>query len=383
MRSTLTIALGALLVSAAMPAYAQTIISPDGTTRVVEPRAPVYVEPPAPDPGEPTVGAGELPRADTLPEGSGRARTTLPDGAVLTTPGGTPPEVLPPPRRPDIVVGSRGLLRSLSELDKPLTPEEITAYGAFVQREIPLRPELILDLRRRKNAVERAQSAPATGRNPSSITDSIRVSLSTQGEAIPLATSQGVASVVSFFDRTGAAWPVASYVIGDEREFQVNPLQEGSNQIAISPLTRYGYSNLIISLVGTAQPLTIEVESSDEIVHFRRDVTVNGVGPNAKIAPVVAKVKDPDMRSSDGLMMAVVQGAPIPPNATELTTDDADVEAYKIGDNYYIRTNQVLISPSYDAAVSGPGGINAYRLNPAPVALITRAGKVTKVRITQ
>ena len=373
------IALALLLTSCTHSAYAQTVRGPDGQP-VQQQGAPVYVEPGF-NPGEPTTGAGDVATPQSIPEGATqRPVQQLPPGAVVTSPnaGGDVTVIDPPVRRP-----TRRLLNSLAELDAPLTPEEITAYGEFVRREIPLRPQLILDLKKRRNDVARAQAQPPNGREPVSITDSVRVSLSTMGEAVPLATSQGVVSALSFFDRTGAAWPVAAYVIGDESKFQVYPMQEGSNVLAVSQLVAYGYSNLVVSLVGASQPLTFDLETSDEIVHFRRDVTINANGPNAEIAPVVAKVTEPDMRSSDGLMMAVVQGAPIPPSAIELTTSAADVEAYKIGDNYYIRTSQVLISPSYDAAISGPGGINAYRLKPAPVALITRNGQVENVRISQ
>ncbi len=60
------------------------------------------------------------------------------------------------------------------------------------------------------------------------------------------------------------------------RFFQVYALQEGSNQIAVTPLVTHGYSNLIISLVEEDRPIVINLETSDTKTHFRRDITVEG-----------------------------------------------------------------------------------------------------------
>jgi len=46
-------------------------------------------------------------------------------------------------------VGATELLKSLDDLDRPLTPEEITAYGAALQSQFPMTPEMFRDYRRR------------------------------------------------------------------------------------------------------------------------------------------------------------------------------------------------------------------------------------------
>ena len=279
------------------------------------------------------------------------------------------------------ILGAQGLLESLDDLNRPLSPEEITAYGAALQQQFPLTPELIRDYRRRLNAIENARAAPPTGHRPHALTRTIRVSLGTNGPTPEVLTSPGVVSVISFFDRTGAPWPVASFVVGREDAFQVYAMQEGSNQLALSPLVTHGYSNLAISLVEEDQPIVLDLQTSEEQTHYRLDLSVNGLGPNAVI-PAVAP-KEPKMDASDDLMMAFVQGADIPRNAIPLATDDGDVSVWRYNNNYYLRTNQTLISPSWQETLSGPGGIKAYRMRPAPVALISRGGRVTKVRITR
>lgn len=47
------------------------------------------------------------------------------------------------------IVRAIKLLQNLDDLDRPLTPEEITAYGATLQSQFPVTPEMIRDYRRR------------------------------------------------------------------------------------------------------------------------------------------------------------------------------------------------------------------------------------------
>ena len=282
---------------------------------------------------------------------------------------------------PNLILGAQGLLNSLADLDRPLSPEEITAYGAALQQQFPLTPALIRDYRRRLNANQAAAAAPPTGKRPTALTSTIRVSLGTGGKTPEVYTSPGVVSVVSFFDRTGAPWPVASFVVGRDDAFQVYPMQEGSNQLAIAPLVTHGYSNLAVSLVEEDQPLVIDLQTDENRAHYRLDLSVNGLGPSA-IIPTTAP-KQPKMDASDDLMMAFVQGVDIPKSAVRLGTDDGDVAAWRYDGNYYVRTNQTLISPPWQSTLAGPGGIKAYRLRPSPVALISRGGRVIKVRINR
>ena len=309
--------------------------------------------------------------------GSSGGQTRQPSGQTDPSGGQGNSSAVPP----SPILGAQGLLDSLADLDRPLSPEEITAYGAALQQQFPLTPEMIRDYRRRLNANQAAAAAPPTGRRPSAVTSTIRVSLGTNGKTAEVLTSPGVVSLISFFDRTGAPWPVASFVVGREDAFQVYPMHEGSNQLAIAPLVTHAYSNLAISLVGEDQPLVIDLQTSEDRAHYRLDFSVNGLGPKA-IIPTSAP-KEPKMDASDDLMMAFVQGVDIPNNAVKLSTDDGDVAAWRYNGNYYIRTSQTLMSPPWQSSLSGPGGIKAYRLRPSPVALISRGGRSIKVRINR
>jgi intracellular multiplication protein IcmK len=139
------------------------------------------------------------------------------------------------------IIGATELLKSLDELDRPLTPEEITAYGAALQSQFPMTPEMILDFRRRLDESQKAAATPPSGRFPNALTDSAHISLGPRQAPEVLLTGPDTVSVMAFYDRTGEAWPIASYVIGKPSSFQVYAMQEGSNQLAVTPLVTHGY----------------------------------------------------------------------------------------------------------------------------------------------
>lgn len=278
------------------------------------------------------------------------------------------------------LIGAKRLLHSLSELDRPLTPEEITAYGAAVQSVLPMSPKLIRDYRRRIDESQKAAALPPSGKRARPISDSVRISLSARQRPLMLDTTPNTVSVMSFYDRTGKAWPIASYVVGRADAFQVYALQKGSNQIAVTPLVNHGYSNLVISLVEEDRPLVVNLETNEKKTDFRRDVTINAYGPNADLSPTTVTPATPP---SDKTMMAFAQGAGLPKSAQQLNTSDPGIEAWSYKGDMYIRTTDTLMSPAWSAALTGPGAVHAYRLKRTPVALVSRDGQISRVSIAQ
>jgi intracellular multiplication protein IcmK len=286
-----------------------------------------------------------------------------------------------PRQAPNVpIIGARRLMQSLSDLDRPLSPEEITAYGATVQSLMPMTPEMIRDYRRRIDESQKAAAMPPSGFRAQPISDAVRMSLKSNQKLQTLFTSPNTVSVMAFYDRTGKAWPIASFVVGRADSFQVYALQEGSNQIAVTPLVTHGYSNLIISLVEEDRPIVINLETSDTKTHFRRDITIEGYGPNASVSPTEVAIKEPP---SNGTMMAFAQGADLPRSAVKLRTSDSNVEAWSLDGAYYLRTTDTYTSPSPQSMLTGPGGVHAVKIKPSPVVLISRNGTISRVRISQ
>ena len=281
------------------------------------------------------------------------------------------------------IIGATELLKSLDELDRPLTPEEITAYGAALQSQFPMTPEMILDYRRRLDESQKAAATPPSGRFPNAITDSVHLTLNPNQVPEVLLTGPGTVSVMAFYDRTGKAWPIASYVIGRPTGFQVYAMQEGSNQLAVTPLVPHGFSNIIVSLVGESRPLIFDVRTNSLNTHYRRDFTVDGLGPNAERASPAPSAAEPRVRASNNIMMAFATGTDIPGNAQRLSTDNPAVRAWSFDGALYLQSRETVISPPASQILTAAGQIKAYRIRPTAVALISVNGVVSKVRISQ
>jgi len=281
------------------------------------------------------------------------------------------------------IVGAKELLQSLDDLDRPLTPEEITAYGAAIQSQFPMTPEMIRDYRRRVDESQKAAATPPSGQFPKPINDAKRLTLDSAQEPEVLLTGPDTVSVMAFYDRTGAAWPIASYVIGKPKSFQVYAMQEGSNQLAVTPLVPHGFSNIVVSLVGESRPLVFDVRTNSLNTHYRRDFTVHGLGPNAASKPLQTRQSEPVARASNDVMMAFATGVDIPGNAVRLSTDNSSVRAWSYDGAIYLQSADAIISPPASRILTGPGQVKAYRIRPTSVALISSNGRVSKVRISQ
>lgn len=281
------------------------------------------------------------------------------------------------------IVGAKELLQSLDDLDRPLTPEEITAYGAAIQSQFPMTPEMIRDYRRRVDESQKAAATPPSGQFPKPISDAKRLTLDSAQEPEVLLTGPDTVSVMAFYDRTGAAWPIASYVIGKPKSFQVYAMQEGSNQLAVTPLVPHGFSNIVVSLVSESRPLVFDVRTNALNTHYRRDFTVHGLGPNAAPKPLQTRQSEPVARASNDVMMAFATGADIPGNAVRLSTDNPSVRAWSYDGAIYLQSADAIISPPASRILTGPGQVKAYRIRPTSVALISSNGRVSKVRISQ
>ena len=281
------------------------------------------------------------------------------------------------------IIGASELLRSLDALDRPLTPEEITAYGAALQAQFPMSPEMILDYRRRLDESQKAAATPPSGRFPNVITDTARISLRAAQTPEVLLTGPDTVSVMAFYDRSGEPWPIASYVIGRSGSFQVYAMQEGSNQLAVTPLVPHGFSNIVVSLVDESRPLVFEVRTNSLNTHYRRDFIIKGLGPNAISTPLDNSAEDSRTRASDNIMLAFATGADIPGDARRLSTDNPAIRAWQYDGAIYLQTRETVISPPASQVLTAAGQVRAYKIRPTGVALISTGGVVTKVRINR
>ena len=209
-------------------------------------------------------------------------------------------------------------------------------------------------------------------------------------------TAKGYPTALSFFDNTGAPWPVAWDTNSNAANasagtncsspspggtapggpsvtatgFQVCVPVKGSNVLTITPLSISPRGGLLVSLQGAPKPLSFLLVPST--AHYDADTSIRVAyrGPNAKIrldtrpnAPVTGAPYMTAMLSGIAPADAVPQSvAGVPPD---------EVRAWRLGNEIYLRTQHTLMSPSWDASEAGEAGVTLYALPATPYVLLS------------
>jgi len=255
--------------------------------------------------------------------------------------------------------------------------DRIDGFNEAVPAALPMTPEMI---ERFREIYNRTQDATLARPDIDAIVDADLVSLEPGAPPPTFTVSPGVASVLSFFDASGQPWPIAGYVVGNESGFQILRLSEDqSNFITITPRLPTGWTNLVVSLEGEATPVVLTVRIDRTKAHYRRDVQVMAMGPNARPSPAVPERSGP--RPGDGSLLSFLAATEFPQGTRAIDVTGADARAWVFGDDLYIRSRLALISPSWTASMTGPDGVRIYRLARTPVALFSDRGRITRARI--
>lgn len=255
--------------------------------------------------------------------------------------------------------------------------DRIDGFNQSVSKALPMTPEMIQRLRQIYDGTQdaihfRAPVAP--------VVDADIVSLE-PGEAPPtLSVTPGVASVLAFFDASGQAWPISGYVVGNDENFQVLRLgQEQQNFITITPLVPGGWTNLVVSLEGQETPVVMTLSVERDRVHYRRDIQVMALGPNAAVSPAT-NTSGP--RPGDSGMLSYLAATDFPKDARSVDVEGVNARAWLEGDKLYVRSRLALISPVWSDSMAGPAGIRVYRLERTPVLLFSENGRIVKARVS-
>ena len=79
-------------------------------------------------------------------------------------------------------------------------------------------------------------------------------------------------------------------------------------------------------------------------------------------------------------MLAGVAPADARPLSVEGVSPD-DIRAWRLGDEVYLRTRHVLMSPPWSASESGEGGVTIYALPTTPVILLSIDGRTISAQL--
>jgi intracellular multiplication protein IcmK len=255
---------------------------------------------------------------------------------------------------------------------------KIEGFNEAIDQAFPMTPEMIRKYRKILEANERAaQERP----EPKEEISTTLVSLE-PGEPAPLLTvSPSIASVIGFYDATGAAWPITQYVLGNTENFNAIHLGEDSNNIVLTPGSRIGFTNLVVVLEGQAKPVTVRVKIAETTADYRFDVQVMLLGPDAQANNASAGMTQTVTEAGDSMLLAAISGVDLPKSAKKVNVIGVDARGWVVDGELYLRSRHALLSPSWTGSMAGPDGIRVYKINPASVALFSVGGSIVRADI--
>lgn len=240
------------------------------------------------------------------------------------------------------------------------------AFSGVVGQMLPMSPEQINRLRSIFNESQKAAAMPP-GIPPRPVTSSVLVNLSPQASPPVIRLGAGYISSLVFMDSTGQPWPIQSYSIGDPTAFNIQ-WDKKSNTLLIQASSFYKRSNLAVILNGLDTPVMLSLLSGQEVIDYRVDLRVPGLGPNA----VYVQNGLPD--SANPILLDVLNGIP-PKGSKTLKVSGGDCQAWLLNNRLFLRTSLDVISPAWKSVMSSADGTHAYELQVAPVVLALQRGK--------
>ncbi len=283
-------------------------------------------------------------------------------------------------------------LPGLPDPDPPGT-ERVTRYLEAVDRALPLSPAQILDF----NARVREGRAAANWRPfpAATVTDTDLVTLEPGQTPPAVRLSPGVASVVTFSDATGQAWPVAGWTVGDRGGFDIRHPggvdgMQGPSHLTMAPLVEAGWTNLVVELAGEPIPVILSLIVDQARPHYRLDVQVLAMGPFA--APAAALAGAVPAAAGDADLLRFAAAVDLPPGAVETQVENvAGVRVWFIGPRpgsdapgeMIVRTPHMLLGPGWSDALTAAGGIRVYRLAAANALLFSVNGGAVIARVAR
>ena len=269
-----------------------------------------------------------------------------------------------------------------------------------VQNAIPLSPEAIGELARRYNATKQAEEQ-AVIPMAAPVSRPINVSFAPGAAVSIIQTVKGYPTAVSFFDSTGAPWPIQwdtnsdpAAVSGAARcnarnshggpsvvaiGFFVCTPTKGSNVLEITPLSLAPRGGLVVSLQNSPKPLTFLLTAGGGRYDADLSVHVEDRGPNAQVS-IMTQPDAPDTGAP--YLTGMLEGVP-PADATPLSVEGVspdELTAWRLGGNIYIRTPDTLLSPEWTAS-EAEAGTTVYAVPNTPVVLLSVNGRTVSASL--
>ncbi|APX09763.1 DotH/IcmK family type IV secretion protein [Vibrio parahaemolyticus] len=200
-------------------------------------------------------------------------------------------------------------------------------------------------------------------RPPESLIDTIKFDPSLPQELI-LQVYPGFPGSISFFDQTGAPWPIVYVKLGAQGAFEAGktPGNAYSLEARLPGVTHSGWFQL--KGLDTTIPFMISSEKTD-YYNSRRQVIIPLIGPNAK--PIQYRsTSSVDLDKAGPEFFSFLSGTTTGvPGAKETKLQGINGQAYLYNEFVYIRTTAILRSKGSSLVREGSvGDYNLYKLYP-------------------
>lgn len=246
------------------------------------------------------------------------------------------------------------------------------AVGAAVSAEMPLTPDEIKDVNKKRSEVNRARMTSPGEVAPKPANPSVAISLAPGRPPHVLRLARDTVTSVVFSDITGAPWPIASVETGSKDQVRISfDTKAPTNVMSIAPSVAFASSNISVLLVGAPAPIVMTVLSDGKFVDYRVDLAVQARGP-AAAAPLL----DPGYSTAMSKdLISALDGVP-PIGSRALTVSGADAQAWLVGGSrILVRSRLQLLSPAALKAASSVDGTKVYEIPEASVILFSAAGR--------
>lgn len=270
---------------------------------------------------------------------------------------------------------------------------------------IPLTPGEIRDLARRYRDAQQAEEEGGAQQAFPLTRPAISVSFAPGQQTNLIETARGYPTAMSFFDITGAPWPIdwntnsnsanpgggtncnstsergGSPSVETVGFFVCVPVN-GSNTLEITPMSLTPRGGLLVSLKGAPKPISFMLVPGQGHYDTNVSIRVADRGPNARIdvdtRPGAPPVGEPYMNA---MLSGIAPSQAVPLSVEGVSPDE--VRAWRMGTETYIRTRYTLMSPSWDGSESGEDGITVYALPNTPVVLLSVADRTVSASLKE
>lgn len=257
---------------------------------------------------------------------------------------------------------------------RPPSQDSVDAFNMMMQRNMPLTPQQVVQLRQLIDSSQRAAAIPPTI-PPKPVSTTLLVNLSPGATPPAIRLAQGYVTSLVFIDASGSPWPIASFDIGDPKATNIQ-WDGKSNILVLQAVSPYSNGDLVVRLEGLGTPITLELISGQRVVDFRVDIHVPGLGPESKELPIGIGLPN----SANQLLLNVLEGI-APPGSKQLNVIGCDSQAWLLGNRMFLRTRFTVLSPGWIGKMVSPDGMIAYEMPRSSTVLISRYGEPVEMRL--